>query len=103
MEELVEREDGVGDDKRDEEEEADSKEASSITRQKRPEAKKSNERLVRGVNGLYKRRGGKKKKEKKEREKEKRKNRKPLPKERGNGEGGGAEWRVKLDKERLPL
>lgn len=39
VEELVEREDGVGD-KRDEEEEADSKEASSITRQKRPEAKK---------------------------------------------------------------
>lgn len=40
VEGLVEREDGVGDDKRDEEEEADSKGASSITRQKRPEAKK---------------------------------------------------------------
>lgn len=40
VEELVERKDGVGNDKRDEEEEADSKEASSITRQKRPEAKK---------------------------------------------------------------
>lgn len=43
-----------------------------------------------------------KRKRKKREGKKKRKNRKPLPKERGNGEGG-AEWRVKLDKERLPL
>lgn len=40
----------------------------------------------------------------KKRREEKGKNRKPLPKERGNGEEkGGAESRVKLDKERLPL
>lgn len=90
----------VGDeDKRDEEEEVESKGASSITRQKRLEAKKkgtnaSFEVLTDCTNAVVV----------KKRREEKGKNRKPLPKERGNGEEkGGAESRVKLDKERLPL
>lgn len=61
--------------------------------------KGTNERLVRGVNGLYKRCGG----EKKERRKRKKQEAFAERARKRRGERGEAESRVKLDKERLPL